>query len=301
MSDIDLEEIDDCREIFAWPPNRVERGRGNRTIAHIWYGTCFLVFLAATVYTLYAAITAPPITRFEFKKKDFFFPYLTVCGKKFTKRKHNFTKPPFCEVYYGSTYEDDCNAIETSNISDIYGQTPCIEMNGRDIIADEDGYMGLELSISLELGDVLDENTTDLYCSACSKGVTPRIMTLLLSENSLSSDNPGPWVGYSIKPDSVFEAKVNLLELGEPDYEAQYSLTSITQYDLEENVLNVQLSPSETGVQIVTTTKTIAWFELFGSIMGLFGYVTLAFTLCYTQNKKNPYYSSCRCAKSRIE
>lgn len=185
------------------------------------------------------------------------------------------------------TFEDD----ENFNYGGVTG--PCLVFNGeavtKRVMADTEGNAIFDMAMNLDLSEA-DEDSR--FCSVCGDENMPKQMLMVISENAPWEEHMGYQETYNIKPYGFITAKLSKLEennLGKK--RDRFSLTTLSQMDMtRDGVLYIELSGSTAGVHELTTTKTVKWFELFGSIMGLFGYVTLIFTLIYKKDKENPYF-----------
>lgn len=300
---------DDDIATFSWPPNRVRGTAQDKIIANTIYGSTFLGFVAMAMWMIKTSVEAPPSTVSEFVQKDFPFPVVSICGDYWSKRNHTFgeSRCKFYKYTSNETTDDDYYDIDVcddrvftfegdskEDIFDYGGVTgPCLVFNGeavnKKVTADTEGKNVFDMAINLDLSEANEAST---FCSVCGSGNMPKQMIMVLSEKAPWEDNMGYHETYHIKPSGYITAKISKLEenyLGKK--RDRFSLTTLSQMEMDrDGVLFIELQGSTAGVHEMTTTKKVKWFELFGSIMGLFGYVTLIFTLIYKKDQANPYF-----------
>lgn len=117
----------------AWPPLRVEKyGRNDRKYAHCLFLFLMLCSLAASIWTIYDAITDNSWLN-EFNIEPYPFPVVTICGDGSVGRHHTILGHECYYMDYGFYGHDliikECESKVVENLE--YFQGPCVVYNPR--------------------------------------------------------------------------------------------------------------------------------------------------------------------------
>jgi len=203
-----VERVPEVKESVAfllqkqvWPPLRVEDDANGyeRKYAHGLFTVLFLAFLALSGYTLFTSYGEDNIIwSSEFKKENFTFPVVTICGDGHSGRIHEILGHQ-CEFTMISSLDEDdyvphedllseCKTKKVGQLRDQFDltyddatetDTPRLAFKGDCVVfnapakqkAGEDGMIGMDIYFNAILSN---SDSDEQFCDWCSQGQAPK-------------------------------------------------------------------------------------------------------------------------------